>query len=147
MPYRNLLRRPLHHEPSRGGSLEQAKYRNNYEKTLDAYLQVFGEPPPADIWPNAERRFDASQQFVRVSPATTFVVRKRTLAKAVGLMVVAASLIGPASSDTVPLAVGLLGLAALPSLGLEGLTQPLTRAHEIAARGGAGAGGGCGGRG
>lgn len=52
-----LLGRPLHHEPSRGGADEQRKYRRLYQETLTLYEHVFGHPPPSDIWSNVETRF------------------------------------------------------------------------------------------
>ena len=56
------LGRPLHHDPTRGGSAERAKYFDWYERTLNDYRTVFGEPP-ADIWPASAIRF--AQRFER----------------------------------------------------------------------------------
>jgi hypothetical protein len=44
-----LLGRPLHHGPTRGGCDESVKYHQQYEKTLESYRAMFGEEPPADI--------------------------------------------------------------------------------------------------
>jgi len=86
-----LLGRPLHHDPSQGGQTEQARFRADYQQTLEVYRETFGEHPPEDIWPDVEKRFGASQRFVRVNVETTIVVPKRTLARAVGLTALAAS--------------------------------------------------------
>lgn len=52
-----VLGRPLHHEPSKGGRPEDSKHADQYARTLHSYSLFFGHPPPADIWPNrAERR-------------------------------------------------------------------------------------------
>jgi len=44
------LGRALDHSPS-GGIGESAHYASVYADTLDRYREVFGEEPPADIWP------------------------------------------------------------------------------------------------
>ena len=43
--------------PSRGGAEEGARHASRYRATLLAYQHVFGEAPPADIWPAPEARF------------------------------------------------------------------------------------------
>ena len=52
-----VLGRPLHHEPTAGGSDEGAKFREQYARTLASYEEKFGEAAPADIWPGVEERF------------------------------------------------------------------------------------------
>lgn len=47
-----VLGRPLHHEPSRGGTGEAEVLAAQYRATLEAYGRVFGEAPPRDIWPS-----------------------------------------------------------------------------------------------
>lgn len=47
-----VVGRELHHDPSRGGAAERAKFEHWYERTLTRYRESFGEPP-ADIWPGA----------------------------------------------------------------------------------------------
>jgi hypothetical protein len=46
-----VLRRPLHHEPTRGGGGEDAKFADWYARTLESYHTAFGHQAPADIWP------------------------------------------------------------------------------------------------
>ncbi len=45
-----ILKRPFHHEPTKGGGSESAKFEDWYAKTLASYRQFFGEEPPRDIW-------------------------------------------------------------------------------------------------
>lgn len=45
-----ILRRPFHHEPSLGGTAQDAHHRDQYARTLDLYRRTFGEEPPAAIW-------------------------------------------------------------------------------------------------
>jgi hypothetical protein len=54
----NILRRRLHHTPTRGGRREGAKYADRYGRTLQSYRDFFGEVPPADIWPAPGARFE-----------------------------------------------------------------------------------------
>ena len=53
----DVLGRPLHHGPTRGGPAEQAKYTACYDRTLALYRREFGEEPPSDIWPDTDIRF------------------------------------------------------------------------------------------
>jgi hypothetical protein len=53
----NVLQRPLHHQPTEGGTQEDEKYRERYQQTLDLYTETFGSPPPRDIWLPVEQRF------------------------------------------------------------------------------------------
>ena len=46
-----ILRRPLHHVPSRGGEAEAERHRRQYEETLLGYERAFGIAPPEEIWP------------------------------------------------------------------------------------------------
>src|SRR5262245_19684625 len=50
---REILGRPLHHGPTKGGQTEGAKFYDWYARTLASYQAFFGHPPPADIWPPA----------------------------------------------------------------------------------------------
>ncbi len=46
----NILRRELHHFPSKGGSEEQSKHQKWYVETLESYTSTFGRLPPNQIW-------------------------------------------------------------------------------------------------
>jgi uncharacterized protein (TIGR04222 family) len=62
-----VLEKPLHHEPTRGGAAEQSKFGDWYAKTLASYETLFQEKPPSDLWPDPEVRFGQDLQFVRVN--------------------------------------------------------------------------------
>ncbi len=49
--FREALGRDLHHDPSRGGQDEDRKHAAMYLATLASYRRLFGEEPPADLWP------------------------------------------------------------------------------------------------
>ncbi len=64
---RNVLQCPLHHNPTKGGESETEKHIQMYEQTLSDYQKFFNEEPPADIWPDAEKRFGEDTHFCRVN--------------------------------------------------------------------------------
>ena len=84
---RDVLGFPLHHEPSRGGVEEGAKFKAWYRQTLESYRRVFGEEPPPDIWPRPEvaespapsrhRRIDCSRFWLIPKPGRTAVRNRR----------------------------------------------------------------------
>jgi hypothetical protein len=49
-----VLERPLHHDPTRGGAEEEAKFADWYARTLDSYRAAFGEEPPVAVWPRPQ---------------------------------------------------------------------------------------------
>lgn len=57
-----VLQTPLHHDPTKGGPAEQARFRAQYAQTLAAYEPFFG-PPPEPFWPATHRRFRARPRF------------------------------------------------------------------------------------
>jgi uncharacterized protein (TIGR04222 family) len=71
-----VLKKPLHHEPTTGGPANADKYRQNYEATLASYQITFGHEPPADIWPETAIRFGEDQAFMTVNTARNWVVPK-----------------------------------------------------------------------
>ena len=73
-----ILQRPLHHGPTKGGASENAKFENWYERTLDSYRAEFSEEPPADIWPTSEVRFGRAPHFARVNTSENWVIPKRS---------------------------------------------------------------------
>jgi len=54
---RDIVGRDIHHEPTSGGPEQREQYRDRYAHTLDLYRGTFGDPPPADIWPDPSERF------------------------------------------------------------------------------------------
>jgi uncharacterized membrane protein YgcG len=106
-----IVGRPLHHGPTQGGRLEDARFHEQYERTLHRYEHEFGEPPPADIWPAAERRFapDASPIW---TTRDRFLVLERSLLKRVALALGVTGLgvlgAGASASGSVAVAVFLL---------------------------------------
>jgi hypothetical protein len=94
-----VLGRPLHHGPTKGGAAERVRFDEQYRHTLDSYQRWFGEEPPRDIWPPVEIRFATKQRFVRVSTATNWIIAKRAVHAVAGSVlagIVAISLMGAA---------------------------------------------------
>lgn len=63
-----VLGRPLHHGPTAGGGEQARLYYEQYAETLKSYERIFGEIPPADLWPDARRRFREDPRARRVHP-------------------------------------------------------------------------------
>ncbi len=57
-----VLRTALHHDPTKGGPVEQRRFRTQYAQTLAAYEAFFGSPPPP-FWPATHRRFGVRPRF------------------------------------------------------------------------------------
>lgn len=71
-----VLGRPLHHGPTKGGAQEGDRFEEQYERTLSSYRDAFGEQPPADIWPSSEARFGEAKDFVRVNRQRVWLLPK-----------------------------------------------------------------------
>lgn len=74
----DVLGRPLHHGPTAGGAGERGRFFEQYADTLKRYEQVFGEAPPADIWPSGARRLIDDPRARRVHPRDAFIIPRRT---------------------------------------------------------------------
>jgi uncharacterized protein (TIGR04222 family) len=49
------LGKEIHHYPSKGGIEEDQRHKYWYDTTLEAYRNLFGKEPPADIWLNSQK--------------------------------------------------------------------------------------------
>lgn len=72
----DVLGKPLHHEPTRGGSNEDDKHHRMYADTLAAYRKAFGENPPVDIWPPSDVRFGDDLKQRMVNTARNWIIPK-----------------------------------------------------------------------
>jgi uncharacterized protein (TIGR04222 family) len=72
----DVLGRPLHHRPTRGGPAEHERHVAMYQRTLADYRRAFGVEPPSDIWPNAAIRFGRDTRVQRVNLSEHWVVPK-----------------------------------------------------------------------
>lgn len=70
-----ILKRKIHHGPTKGGKSEGAKFTNWYLKTLELYKSTFHEDAPQDLWPTPEIRFK-NINFQRVDKDRFWLVRK-----------------------------------------------------------------------
>jgi hypothetical protein len=135
-----VLGKPLHHGPTEGGRVEDEKFADWYGKTLESYRRHFGEEPPADIWPPAEKRFSPVMRRT-IDPAEHWVMPKRMVRRA---LIVAAGL------SLVPLLAGCTPLIGALDFGgflcFAGVIVFVLVMVKIAGKGGKGGGGsGCGG--
>ncbi|MEZ4362657.1 MAG: hypothetical protein R3B48_20870 [Kofleriaceae bacterium] len=95
-----VLGREVHHAPTRGGPAEDAKHREMYRQTLASYRRIFGEEPPAELWPPEAQRFGADLHTVRVNAVTHWILDKRTgrAAAWISLALILAALLGALSA-------------------------------------------------
>ncbi|CEJ67895.1 hypothetical protein BN1195_00175 [Chryseobacterium oranimense G311] len=52
----NILKRKLHHHPSKGGMIEKEKHQNWFTDTLKNYQEVFQQKAPEEIWGERKER-------------------------------------------------------------------------------------------
>jgi len=74
-----VLKAPLHHGPTTGGSEEGAQFFALYAETLASYERLFGAIPPADIWPSGWQRFHVDPRARRVALGEVWIVPKRAV--------------------------------------------------------------------
>ena len=79
----------LHHLPTKGGSREQQRFKDQYLFTLELYRENFKTSPPEDIWPPVDKRFDAVESFVRVNTARSWLIPRPSPLLANILLIVA----------------------------------------------------------
>jgi len=70
-----ILKREIHHGPTKGGQSEASKFSDWYLRTIKLYQFYFKETPPKDIWPPKERRF-TNVNFQRVNIDRHWVIKK-----------------------------------------------------------------------
>lgn len=73
---RDVIGRPLHHTPTRGGDTELRKFDVWYLATLTSYRRVFGQAPPSDLWPDSPIRFRDLSYYQRINTRHHFIIRK-----------------------------------------------------------------------
>lgn len=137
-----VLGRPLHHGPTRGGAAEDAKYGDWYRRTLSSYRRFFGPPPP-DLWPAPEVRF-APRRLQRIDLSRSLIVPRAPLlaASSLLLLVVAAGCARGAVDDAVGVVLAILGVVAFVVVVF---LLAATSGGGDRMRGGGRCGGGCGG--
>lgn len=72
-----VLRRPLHHGPTPGGEEARGRYFEQYAQTLARYERVFGEEPPADVWPSGAQRLIEDPKARRIHPRDAIIVSRK----------------------------------------------------------------------
>lgn len=71
-----VLGTQVQHGPTKGGTEEQVKYRDWYQRTKASYARLLGETPPEDIWPHVDVRFDQDLCWQRVNMRRNWVIAK-----------------------------------------------------------------------
>ena len=106
-----VVGRPVHHGPTKGGNDEDSKYHDWYERTKESYRRLFGQEPPEDIWPASSARFGDDLAERRVNTKRNWIIPKPRLPRiaviwlsiaAVGILVALAPLAAQAWGDEWP---------------------------------------------
>jgi hypothetical protein len=149
---RDTLGRPLHHEPTRGGAAEEAKYAACYRRTLALYGAEFGAAPPSDLWPRLPTSDDQARlgagvprNGARLAAALGRAARLALVATAV---LVGFASLALAASDGLGNFIGTLAIVAVVSIAVGSfITLVLRRFIRYGARrrDDGGSGSGCGG--
>jgi hypothetical protein len=74
------INRQIHHGPTKGGTSEQDKFTDWYEKTKELYKSIFGSDTPNDIWPESKNRF-SEINFQRINLDKNWVIKKPLILK------------------------------------------------------------------
>jgi hypothetical protein len=111
-----VLQRPLHHNPTKGGRAESAKHEDWYARTLRSYRELFGQEPPPDIWPADPNDAVSGEHWKRIDARQNWVIAKRPARLMAGLLVVV-SLVGCGSAPILFL-VTILVFGVLAILGI-----------------------------
>lgn len=72
---KNVLQKDIHHNPTKGGEKEGAKFDDFYTDTINLYKEKFKSEPPSTIWPNNKVRF-SDINFQRVNLNHYLLLRK-----------------------------------------------------------------------
>ena len=125
-----ILPAPLHHGPTRGGAAERAKFDDWYARTLASYTRMFGEAPPADVWPDAAARAAARPRYARVDVGAAWIVPKpawwppRRSAVVAALIAASATTSACAFGEVLPLgAAGLVAIAVIGGIAMRSSFQ------------------------
>ncbi|MBD1385954.1 hypothetical protein IDJ75_11740 [Mucilaginibacter rigui] len=108
---KNTLNREIHHNPTKGGEQEAAKFDGFYTGSQKLYAEKFGQQPPSDIWHDNHTRF-SDINFQRVNTGRYWMVKKPRFSvySLVLLMLFIASTIFIQASDTILSAILMLGI-------------------------------------
>lgn len=150
-----VLQRPLHHGPTRGGRSEDDRFLADYEATRASYRRCFGVEPPADLWPEPAIRFAPTARWQRVDVSASWLLPKRALRRTclgwlglVGLSGAAMGCSGVVDGDGIPIGVWIMAGILAAGAGLGWLILRTARGGKpgngSSPTGGSGCGGGVG---
>jgi len=97
----NVLKVSFHHSPTKGGQTEGLKFHDWYQKTLDSYSQLFGEPPTS-IWSSVQQRFSTVGDMVYINRTDEFVISKSLVKNIISFLVLGGAVlfVGTSAADT-----------------------------------------------
>ncbi len=103
---------PLHHNPTTGGTAEDARFEAQYTETLVLYAQEFGEAPPAAYWPRPVAA-QAPSTLTPIARARNWWIAATLAVAAVPAMLGAVQAADGQPGPKIPMAVIGVGVAVL----------------------------------
>lgn len=116
---KNTLNREIHHNPTKGGKQEAAKFDGFYTGSHKLYTEKFGQQPPSDIWQDNHTRF-SDINFQRVNMGRYWLVKKPRFSvySVVLLMLFVASAFFIQATDNILTALLMIGIVAVVMVGV-----------------------------
>lgn len=97
----SILGREIHHNPGDGNEVAEAKFRDVYKETLDAYETEFGYPAPSSVWGRGE-------EIVRVKSNIDNLKKRSRLASGVRAVLGMSAVLLMASGTAVMIVLGVI---------------------------------------
>ncbi|ANF50687.1 hypothetical protein A0O34_09195 [Chryseobacterium glaciei] len=69
----DILKRKLHHHPSKGGFAEKDKHQNWFSDTLKNYKEIFNQDAPEDIWNSTVKKSQYKRSWLTRLKITTLI--------------------------------------------------------------------------
>ena len=125
-----VLEKPLHHNPTKEGKAETAKFDDWYAQTLRSYSKMFGQEPPADIWAAPGDRFKKKLTATSVDTKSNWIIPKRPAKLLAGILILAALLQGCSPGEAVFGLVLLVGGGVLIAAAIASLSTASQGANQ-----------------
>jgi len=90
----NTINRDLHHEPTEGGIVEENKFKDLYQNTLETYRTYFSSEPPTTIWPGDLANSHAPVERIANSGFFEFLSDRRRFSMTIFMMTIAGLFVG-----------------------------------------------------
>lgn len=137
----NILKRTLHHHPSKGGDHEDRKHMNWFSGTLRSYREIFHSEAPLEIWSGYEKDKNTNNWWKKLRLIPLFTV-----------FLMLSSCLGEMISSFISIFLSIIGIfsfgllvSAISNNNAQNKKDDGTSCGGSSCSGGSSCGGGCGG--